>query len=78
MCASPGRCPSSLRHPSLNLPRRVIRPGAGADGLDGDPLSTLTYTIEGLEYAVRYVRRGFRDVPMLIGGAGALCPMTSR
>jgi acetoin utilization protein AcuC len=52
----------------------LIMIAAGADGLDGDPLSTLTYTIEGLEYAVRYVRRGFRDLPMLIGGAGGYRP----
>ena len=55
-------------HPDL------IMIATGADGLDGDPLSTLTYTIEGLEYAVRYVRRGFRDLPMLIGGAGGYRP----
>ena len=52
----------------------LIMIAAGADGLDGDPLSTLTYTVEGLEYAVRYVRRGFRDLPMLIGGAGGYRP----
>ncbi len=47
---------------------------AGADGLAEDPLSSLQYTIEGLQRAVRYVRRCEPGTPMLIGGAGGYRP----
>ena len=47
---------------------------AGADGLAEDPLSSLQYTIDGLERAVRYVRRCAPTTPMLIGGAGGYRP----
>ena len=46
----------------------------GADGHESDPLSSLTYTVEGMVEAVRLVRRGFREVPMLLGGAGGYQP----
>ena len=46
----------------------------GADGHQDDPLSTLTYTDEGMERAVRLVRRAFRETPILLGGAGGYRP----
>lgn len=46
----------------------------GADGLAGDPLSSLTYTADGMVEVVRNVRGGFREVPMLLGGAGGYQP----
>lgn len=46
----------------------------GADGHETDPLSSLTYTVEGMERAVRMVRRAFPDVPILLGGAGGYQP----
>ena len=46
----------------------------GADGHESDPMSTLNYTTEGMVQAVRDVRRGFPEVPMLLGGAGGYQP----
>ena len=46
----------------------------GADGLAQDPLSSLQYTFEGLEQAVRDVRRKFPHTPLLLGGAGGYRP----
>ncbi len=46
----------------------------GADGLVGDPLSTLNYTIEGMEAAIRHVRVAFPRTPLLFGGAGGYQP----
>jgi acetoin utilization protein AcuC len=46
----------------------------GADGLDVDPLSTLQYSFEGLEEAVRTVRQRFPHTPLLLGGAGGYRP----
>lgn len=48
----------------------------GADGYDDDPLSSLRYSLEGMERAVRYVRRAFRTTPILLGGAGGYLPDT--
>ena len=46
----------------------------GADGHVSDPLSTLTYSIDGMVQAVRNVRRAFPDLPILLGGAGGYQP----
>ena len=48
----------------------------GADGHVDDPLSTLRYSISGMEAAVRRVRRAFPEVPILVGGAGGYLPDT--
>ena len=48
----------------------------GADGHDEDPLSTLRYSISGMEVAVRRVRWAFPEVPILLGGAGGYLPDT--
>jgi acetoin utilization protein AcuC len=48
----------------------------GADGHVDDPLSSLAYSIEGLETAVRFVRRAFPATPILLGGAGGYQPDT--
>jgi acetoin utilization protein AcuC len=48
----------------------------GADGHNEDPLSTLRYSISGMEAAVRRVRRALPDLPILIGGAGGYLPDT--
>lgn len=47
---------------------------AGADGLAGDPLSTLQYTIAGMTDAMRRVRQAMPATPMLMGGAGGYQP----
>jgi len=46
----------------------------GADGLDGDPLSNLRYTIAGMESAIGHVRVAFPNAPILFGGAGGYQP----
>ena len=48
----------------------------GADGHVDDPLSTLRYSISGMEAAFRLVRRAFPEVPILLGGAGGYLPDT--
>jgi acetoin utilization protein AcuC len=48
----------------------------GADGHVTDPLSTLTYTVEGMEAAVQLVREAFPAMPILLGGAGGYQPDT--
>jgi acetoin utilization protein AcuC len=46
----------------------------GADGHDEDPLSSLRYSIAGMESTVSQVRLGFPDMPILLGGAGGYLP----
>jgi acetoin utilization protein AcuC len=46
----------------------------GADGHRLDPLTGLTYSIEGLESAARMVRSAFPYTPILFGGAGGYQP----
>ena len=46
----------------------------GADGHATDPLSSLTYTIDGMEAAVCSVRAAFPTLPILVGGAGGYQP----
>lgn len=48
----------------------------GADGHVSDPLSTLCYSIEGMEQAVASVRAAFPTTPFLLGGAGGYQPDT--
>lgn len=46
----------------------------GADGHIADPLSDLSYTLKDYELAARSVRIGFRNIPILFGGAGGYAP----
>jgi acetoin utilization protein AcuC len=46
----------------------------GADGHATDPLSSLTYSIEGMTEAVASIRAAFPDLPILVGGAGGYQP----
>lgn len=46
----------------------------GADGHATDPLSSLTYSVEGMVNAVRMVRRAYPELPILLGGAGGYQP----
>ncbi len=48
----------------------------GADGHADDPLSTLRYSIAGMEAGVSRVRVAFPDMPILLGGAGGYLPDT--
>ena len=48
----------------------------GADGHVEDPLSSLRYSIPGMEAAVSRVRVIFPDHPILLGGAGGYLPDT--
>ena len=52
----------------------MILIAGGADGHDEDPLSTLRYSLSGMEAAVRGVRRAFPELPILLGGAGGYLP----
>ena len=54
----------------------VIMIAMGADGLRNDPLSTLTYSIEGMAREVALVRSSFPEHPILLGGAGGYQPDT--
>lgn len=56
----------------------VVLVACGADGLAGDPLSMLQYSLGGLEEAARRVGRmaAAKGVPVLIGGAGGYQPLT--
>lgn len=47
---------------------------AGADGHELDPLSTLSYSTQGIAGAVGSIRMAFPRLPMLIGGAGGYRP----
>jgi acetoin utilization protein AcuC len=46
----------------------------GADGHDDDPLSSLRYSVDGMEGAIGEVRRAFPALPILLGGAGGYLP----
>jgi len=48
----------------------------GADGHDEDPLSSLRYSIAGMESAVDQVRLAFPEMSILLGGAGGYLPDT--
>lgn len=52
----------------------MIMLAIGADGHRNDPLSTLTYTYDGMSSAVAAVRQAFPELPILCGGAGGYCP----
>jgi len=56
----------------------VILLACGADGLAGDPLGSLEYTIDGLTAAAAEVGTLARElnVPVLVGGAGGYQPFT--
>lgn len=55
----------------------VILLACGADGLEGDPLSSLRYTQEGLDHAARLVGSAAARLgaDVLIGGAGGYQPL---
>lgn len=65
-----------IRDTLMDMEPDVILLACGADGLAGDPLSSLTYSQEGLDHASRMIgtvaRRLGADV--LIGGAGGYQP----
>jgi len=48
----------------------------GADGHREDPLTGLNYSVEGYEAAARKVRKRFKNIPILMGGAGGYLPDT--
>ena len=48
----------------------------GADGHKEDPLTGLTYSIEGYIDAAKKVRERFPNLPILLGGAGGYLPDT--
>jgi acetoin utilization deacetylase AcuC-like enzyme len=55
---------------------QVVFIAMGADGHDEDPLSSLRYSIPGMEAAVSLVRRAFSHTPILLAGAGGYLPDT--
>jgi acetoin utilization deacetylase AcuC-like enzyme len=52
----------------------VIFVALGADGHKTDPLSSLQYTISGIESRMAELRQAYPETPMLIGGAGGYQP----
>ena len=48
----------------------------GADGHREDPLTGLNYSVEGYVAAARKVRERFKNIPILMGGAGGYLPDT--
>jgi acetoin utilization deacetylase AcuC-like enzyme len=54
----------------------LIFVACGADAHQEDPLSSLTYSVEGYVAAAKYLRAAFPDTPILIGGAGGYLPDT--
>ena len=48
----------------------------GADGHSEDPLTNLTYSVEGYIAAAKKVREQFPNLPILLGGAGGYLPDT--
>jgi acetoin utilization protein AcuC len=56
----------------------VVLLACGADGLAGDPLSSLRYTISGIENAATMLGSWCRTArtPILVGGAGGYQPLT--
>ena len=46
----------------------------GADGHYMDPLSSITYTVDGLESAMEQIRDAYPVTPILFGGAGGYQP----
>jgi acetoin utilization protein AcuC len=56
----------------------VVLLACGADGLAGDPLSSLRYTLDGIEDAATMLGAWCRDarIPVLVGGAGGYQPLT--
>lgn len=56
----------------------VVLLACGADGLAGDPLSTLTYTLDGIARAAGLLGDwcAAHRVPVLAGGAGGYQPLT--
>jgi acetoin utilization protein AcuC len=47
---------------------------SGADGLSGDPLTNLQYTVEGYGLAARALADAFPNIQILMGGAGGYLP----
>ena len=56
----------------------VVLVACGADGLDNDPLSSLRYTLDGMEEGARILAQSLQDVDAtaIIGGAGGYQPLT--
>jgi acetoin utilization protein AcuC len=56
----------------------VVLLACGADGLAGDPLSSLRYTIDGIDRAATMLGTWCRaaQTPILVGGAGGYQPLT--
>ena len=56
----------------------VLLLACGADGLAGDPLSSLTYTLEGIGAAAARIGAwtAERGLPVVVGGAGGYQPLT--
>lgn len=52
----------------------IIFIACGADGLKDDPLSNLTYTVEGYAKTMKTIRKAYPNTPILFGGAGGYLP----
>ena len=61
-------------HITTNFKPDLVFVAMGADGHFSDPLSTLTYSIDGMVAAITEIRSAFPDTPMLLGGAGGYQP----
>ncbi len=54
----------------------IIFIACGADGHEEDPLTWLTYSVDGIVAACAKVRQSFPTMPILMGGAGGYLPDT--
>ncbi len=54
----------------------IIFIACGADGHEEDPLTWLTYSVDGIVAACAKVRESFSITPILMGGAGGYLPDT--
>lgn len=65
---------ASFTHLAQGFKPDLIFIACGADGLAGDPLGGLNYSIRGYQNAMRQIRNSFPDTPILFGGAGGYLP----
>ena len=61
---------------AINFQPDLLFIACGADGHREDPLSTLTYSLEGYISVAKFLRGNFPKMPILVGGAGGYLPDT--
>jgi acetoin utilization protein AcuC len=67
---------SDFIHKANEFKPDLIFIACGADGHREDPLSSLEYSVAGYSSVAKLIRQHFRDMPILMGGAGGYLPDT--